>query len=476
MERKDFALTENVLKKTTLKFLRRYYKFRNRADEKPLEAKTDVASEDGIIADGFMRIPLPDEKEDFIVTFEATSYDKIGEIRFRILYSRLIWDTLAVSSIIVLMLIAGLMEFGWKPLFDFPQGVFFVGVWTIIFGIWEIFRRFFSKMPRYRYIYAVEQFKKYFANEQWIAVGEDAVELLLPEELKELKNQCIYNGLGLLLVDDDLKINPLTTPSREVVIKKKRKRRTFQSITSIKLNMSLKGQLGKFSKRFLKKRKNKKGKPKANYLRFRQRLFINQFVTFFAATSFSAFLLYKDYSEPPVIYKDEDSYESVLLNKALEKFPEETHYFIDTPQIEPIKKKERPYLNVDEGGMQKRNDPIIPYQDPKVKVFFILDDHNPIEYDCSRLKNIGLGRYFLRVARFKTQKEAKDLVETLADISIYGGFFWEGCLNDSGRSFSVLIGSFYDDWNSAKAAKMEYQTVFKPERYGIKSLDIVRIY
>ena len=52
--------------------------------------------------------------------------------------------------------------------------------------------------PRYRYIYAVEQFKKYHADEQWVAIGEDVFENPNDKYLKELKKQCVYNGFGLI--------------------------------------------------------------------------------------------------------------------------------------------------------------------------------------------------------------------------------------------------------------------------------------
>lgn len=59
----------------------------------------DVRSKTGIIADGHLSFPMEDGQS-FVATFEATSYDTREEVRYRIQSRLLIWDSLAVGSIL----------------------------------------------------------------------------------------------------------------------------------------------------------------------------------------------------------------------------------------------------------------------------------------------------------------------------------------------------------------------------------------
>ena len=62
-------------------------------------------------------------------------------------------------------------------------------------------------MPRYRSIFAIEQFKQYYADEQWVAIGKDTFSEEEDHFFQELKKQCVYNGFGLLSMDDEFDID-----------------------------------------------------------------------------------------------------------------------------------------------------------------------------------------------------------------------------------------------------------------------------
>ena len=73
-----------------------------------------------------------------------------------------------------------------------------------------------------RYIYAIEQFKQYEATEQWIALGEDVFESHLVKDFVELREQCVDNGFGLVMVDKNLDVQMLITPARDAVIENRK--------------------------------------------------------------------------------------------------------------------------------------------------------------------------------------------------------------------------------------------------------------
>ena len=114
-----------------------------------------------------------------------------------------------------ILTILQLMQIGWLGSFSLILGVF--GVTFLAY------QYLFQWIKRYRYIYAVEQFKRYHADEQWIAIGEDVFDEPTDPYLKELKDQCVINGFGLMMIDDNLDTHLLITPSRiEVFGEKKR--------------------------------------------------------------------------------------------------------------------------------------------------------------------------------------------------------------------------------------------------------------
>ena len=71
-----------------------------------------------------------------------------------------------------------------------------------------------KRRGKFRYIYAIEQFKRYQADEKWVALSENAFPETDNIYLAELRKQLIFNGHGLLLVSDEGLVRPVITPSR----------------------------------------------------------------------------------------------------------------------------------------------------------------------------------------------------------------------------------------------------------------------
>ncbi|NJN35242.1 MAG: hypothetical protein HC817_14330 [Saprospiraceae bacterium] len=163
-------LSEDSIKRATLAFLKTYYKFRPRNGE-------TVVSEDrmhssGIIVDGYLEFPN-ENGSPFVATFESTSSFSSSEVRFSLQRQQLLWDSLAVSSILTLTV---MLTLWFEELWSVTQmgWVFtFMAITTLMTIFVIIFHFLCRKAGRYRYIYAIEQFKQYHADEQWIAVGYD---------------------------------------------------------------------------------------------------------------------------------------------------------------------------------------------------------------------------------------------------------------------------------------------------------------
>ena len=229
-------LNERNIKKSTLSFLKGYYK--NRPREGETQASIDMRGEGGIIADGYLSFQT-EKGDNFISTFEATSLGTKDEVRFKLQGFRLFWDIMAVASLVAATWL------GWHYYQDGfylekkGYGWVLKNIGIIIGAIFIVLLLLLRRLQRYRYIYAVEQFKQYHANEQWISIGEDVFAAADDRYLDELKEQCVQNGFGLIKVSRELQPQMLITPSREDTFKQQR--RTVQFLELGEVSKRLKG-------------------------------------------------------------------------------------------------------------------------------------------------------------------------------------------------------------------------------------------
>jgi hypothetical protein len=221
-------LSEAAIKKAFIPFLRNFYKDRYAIQFGSLNTSFDNVSESGIVADGKLTFLKQNESDPslndtFTCTYEATSVDKIGEVKFGINQSYFLWDCAAFTALVVAVLYV--LTFVSRSTFLYFLGTignigFLLGVSMIAFSTWFFTMRSWKK---YRYIYAIEQFKAYFADEQWVVLGEDVFHHTLDPNYVELKNQCIFNGFGLALVNKNGETRAINTPSRLGLYGKDRK-------------------------------------------------------------------------------------------------------------------------------------------------------------------------------------------------------------------------------------------------------------
>ncbi len=86
-------------------------------------------------------------------------------------------------------------------------------------------------LPKQRECY--EQFKQYHADEQWVALAHDVFDVGSDPNFMELKNQCVENGFGLVVVDKEEHVNLLITPAREEIFGKRRRTLKFMENPSV---------------------------------------------------------------------------------------------------------------------------------------------------------------------------------------------------------------------------------------------------
>ncbi len=206
-------LTEDDIKVTFLPFLKEFYKYRYEYRPDSVHTELDNVSAGGLVADGMVSFRKNDGSP-FVCTYEATSADKAEEVKYSLNTVYFTWDCVAFGAVVaaVSYAIAYASRLAWLKSLQWSGNLgFIMGMGVIGFFSWYFLMRSWKK---YRYIYAIEQFKQYFADEQWVAIAEDVFPAPTDPYLLELKNQCTYNGFGLAVVPEKGQIRVLATPSR----------------------------------------------------------------------------------------------------------------------------------------------------------------------------------------------------------------------------------------------------------------------
>lgn len=216
------GLTEDQVKQRFIPFLKDFYRNRYEPVPNTIEVELDNVSEGGLVADGKMTF----RKEDgtlFVCTYEATSRDKVEEVKYQLNVNYFLWDCTAFGAVAAAVVYVisfafnrgGLINLQWAGNIGLLTGVGMIGFFAWHFTM--------QKWRKYRYIFAIQQFKQYFVDEQWVALAEDVFPGPSDPYLIELRNQCVYNGIGLAIVPLEGNVRKLNDPSRLGMYGKDRK-------------------------------------------------------------------------------------------------------------------------------------------------------------------------------------------------------------------------------------------------------------
>jgi hypothetical protein len=206
-------ITEQDIQRAFFAHLQEFYRYRFEYIPGTFATESDALASGGIIADGVVTFTKPDGGR-FLATFEATSADKPDEVKYKINPVYFLWDCLAFASMSTAV---GLMVL-WYFRFAALTKLGILGIigmvlvaFLLTFSVWYFSMRQWHK---YRYIYAIAQFKAYFADEQWVVLGYDVFPHSDDPYKLELRKQCTFHGFGLATVGLKGDVQIIATPSR----------------------------------------------------------------------------------------------------------------------------------------------------------------------------------------------------------------------------------------------------------------------
>lgn len=429
-------LSEQQLAAIGLNYLRGHYN--NYLHQLSVIIEPEQKAFQGIIIDGSLTIPLPNGNK-HVATIEASDLEKKNEVTYVILRRKKWMDAFAFGSV---------MTFFWL-LLDHIFDIFFHhitdGFWSKLAaatGLLLFFMLFyyivFGKRLRYYYIYAVEQFKRYFADDQWIILSGALWNYLDFDDRNMLKRQCVKYGLGLLKAEEDGTVEMLIDAAKYDVLEGTRKNKFKKYIQH--WEKPLKSQNKKLAYRFIP----------------------NDIRTFIiGAVSLTATLLlvlYEGYEAQKQIYVQEDRYEKHL--QSLSYGPEADYFYLDA-QYYPYQNIQMPQYKETLSDMSKN--------------LFVSNWNKILLYDCHRINMQEAPFYILQIDWFENKTALLQQMKLYQNKKIILNGLWMGCRYDYADYYVMFTGPFFTSFEQATASVPAVKEILLKNGISFKKLTVVEI-
>lgn|GEM_PF-1819534 len=167
---------------------------------------------EGVTIDARVAYQKPDLSW-FTATVEASGVEQAHELLYRVNYFRIAVHALLTALGILTLYLAGTQAQGkslWEQ-FGRPTVYFYLlNIFLVVVAAAGIL---LSRLPYYRYIYAIAQFKRFYADAQWIAYDRRIFDDVPDRYYRELQQQCLRFGFGLMEIQDDNRVRWLIEPS-----------------------------------------------------------------------------------------------------------------------------------------------------------------------------------------------------------------------------------------------------------------------
>lgn len=461
-------LSENNIKRVSLSFLKSYYRYRPRTGKTTLQLNMRGAG--GIIVDGYLSFPQ-EEGPDFIATVESTSYMTRDEVRYQLHHSRITWDGVAVSLLVlavalgtahVTQLISIPVMGGWL--------LWLLGLAFTAFLLTMAYRLLFRGWRRYRYIYAVEQFKRYHADEQWIAIGEDVFPSSEDPYFRELREQCIFNGFGLIVVDQDLRCKVHITPSRTDLFSRRREAIEFFSLDELTRRLEqtvqktgLRSRLGRFLP--------VSGRPAAGELQRYRPQHTHQLLVSLIAGLLIGAIFFLEMEEEPVRVVDEATYQEQVTRRQQSTAEEPEGYLLDSAALRPFEQETESYLE-SEAPAPAAAEPPKAGDRPGLIVYEARNRF--FEYDCERLYAGVQPGFVIAVEIFDSPGPLKQLIGRFQQKGLDAMGLWLGCFDGGEDDYVLFLAQLYATRAEAAADLPAWQQRIEDEGFSTR-LEVIAL-
>lgn len=455
-------IDESEVRDLGLSFLRQYYKFWPRTTD--IELRRNLRAEGGLVIDGLLSFGKPGG-EVHQIALEATDFQHREELWFTVLWPLAAWDAGALASVVgagtflFLQLSNRLAWMHAHPMWFALTLLSAAGLLTVL-----VYRMLYP-LKRYRYIHAIEQFRQYDAEAQWIAFSWDVFPGYDSPPFKELHAQCIATGTGLLEIKPDKSVKPHITPSREQVIgtPKRRVVRFFQDTEWAKMVRQM--TRGTHWRAWLGAQLHRVSgfSSLGEFVRFPRpvwkQLGIGLFSTFLIALT-----IWLEYLKRPVHYVNEKKYGEKMLAFGKELSPTGDPDYLpllpDSSEWTPYQKDTKPYLDIVPDSINRSPDQSATgLLEWKKDRFWV--------YPCPAVVRLLEGKFGVIAGDFYEEASAMKMVRRLKEQQVGVKALFLGCFYPRKGYFVLLDEQVFTSLEEANQQAAQLRALLKKEGIGL---------
>lgn len=410
-----------------------------------------MRGEGGIVADGYLTF-LKEDAIPFVATLEATSFSTKNEVRFNLKQEKLAWDCAAIALSFMAILMFVSHNLGFYAALRLGLFVSLAMFGTVVSLFFLIFWFLLSRMRRYRFIHAIEQFKEYNADEQWIAIGEDVFPSYTDRYFLELQRQCIHFGFGLLVVNEALKPRMLITPARQQIFLGRRRRINFISINELSRRFG-ESRYTAWAKQYTRPRLDEAKRwltPYRSTFSYHRRRYPHQMTIISICLISMMALFIAEWDKRPIRVLDQGEYKLQMEAKAKTNKRESFGFDVDSASVQPFNTQVKPYIVMGPGGRKNDSDDLIVSDNAEEDLTY---------YDCSRLffKN---AKYIVEDTVVGTADLAVRRIYDLRAVGVKANALWLGCFGSDTR-YVVFPGLLHTSRQDAEKSRRTYADILK---------------
>ncbi len=443
-------LSEDIIKRAGIRFLKEYYKFRPRLGSSI--TAYDQSTDDGIITDGQFSF-ISEDGSPFLATLEATARASQDEVLYKRQEKLLFWDSFVCSLFLTLIIFTFSHYLDWVTINHQGWIITLLVLALVLAATFWLSQYLIGNRQRYRYIYAIEQFKKYHADEQWIAISDDVFDEATERHYQELKTQCVFNGFGLLSVDELEEARIIITPSRQEVFGKSR-----ANVKFARQDESAKKSKTAFITKLWNKLTNSfAGKSSQGNLRRFERSYVSQYLLGLIGIGLLSGIFYTEALNAPIEYVNEDDYEKELLAEKERKRAETSDYFLDSAYVDSNDPNVKPYLEEVALPIEEEDwDRTIAYYfedagEQHAEIYISSGDGQFLSYDCERFFNYEGTKFIIQEGRYESVDAARRQLIRLKNRGISANCLWTGCIDPEKYEFIIFIDFLFNNRREASS-------------------------
>lgn len=463
-------ITEKKIIKIVLRYLREYYKNFDRYSD--MEISSDLRGAGGIVADGYLAFKK-NETDYFTITFEATDYHKRDELRYLRLVSLQRADALAcgMTATTVFALICYIQK-ALDVIGDyFWLSVMGAGMTVLFFSI--IFYWLLYPLRRYRYIFAIQQFKAYYADDQWVAYSSDVFNGYEDGYYQELYDQCVFNGFGLVEVDENervrLQVAPAVNDPEFLLLRK-----IVPLFTQSDFAKRIQSRVQKISwwDQMVAYFNKLPFQEDFNNLRRFQRPIFHQLAICLINVLFISIIFYLERQKPSVVYVDERKYTQEMgdLSQQLRPLPEPSAEYPEPPpdsaEVAPFQTNVQPYIDMNNWG--------IPEPRFNKEDVLVYSPNRFIVYPCQRMYGSIAGKLLVRMGKFASLDLLKNRIKQLRIKGVPVNGMWAQCFFENEAYYFLYLEDFYNSFEDAQQAANKAQKILEKSNLNM-SISIYKL-